>query len=241
MKRLFLSLVGFLVVISVQAQHLNGAWRLIEEDGKKVNQETIKLYSNSFFTYATYDSSSGNFIEAGGGTYFYEFFNYTETVEIDSNEPALSGTKRSYKALLDDNVLTLTNLKDGKVRVWEKFDEADDYEMTTCWRIHKKRDQGDEDWRKIVYSPRKTLKMLTNNRYQVLAFNSSTGEFIGSSGGTWNKEPRLYQENIEFFSKNPSNVGRSLEFNRKMDDGLWHHTGNQTDGDLMMEVWLRYK
>ncbi len=241
MKTVFFAFITMFFSISTYAQHLNGAWRLIEEDGNQVTNETIKLYSNSYFTYATYDKTTGNFIEAGGGTYFFEVFSYTETIEIDSNEPKHSGTRKSYKAILEDDVLTLTNLKTGKFERWEKFDEATDYEMVTCWRIHEKRDEGDENWRRIEYAPRKTLKMITNNRYQVLALNSETGQFVGSSGGTWTKDNKTYTENIEFFSKNQNNVGRSLKFNRKMDNGLWHHTGSQSDGLVMMEKWMRYK
>lgn len=241
MKTILTACFSFVFMVSMQAQHLNGAWRLVEEDGNPVATETIKLYSNSYYTYASYDNNTGRFIEAGGGTYFYEVFSYTENVEIDSNEPKHSGTKRSYKVILEEGTLTLTNLRTGKTRVWEKFDEATDYEMVTCWRIHEKRDEGDEYWRRIEYAPRKTVKMLTNNRYQVLALNSETGQFVGTSGGTWSKDTKSYTENIEFFSKNQDNVGRNLKFNRKMTDGLWHHTGTQSDGLLMMEKWMRYK
>lgn len=241
MKSIFISFISLFISFSLYAQHLNGAWRLIEEDGNRVNSETIKLYSNSYFTYSTFDKASGGFIEAGGGTYFYEVFSYTENIEIDSNEPKHSGVTLPYKAILSEKLLTLTNLRSGKTQLWEKFDEATDYEMATCWRIHEKRDEGDEHWRRIEYSPRKTIKMITNNRYQVLALNSKTGEFIGSSGGTWSKDKISYTENIEYFSKNQNNVGKSLKFNRKIVDGLWHHTGKQTNGLLMMEKWMRYK
>jgi hypothetical protein len=223
------------------AQILNGAWRLVEENGQPVEHEAIKLFSNSYFTYAAYDKASGEFIEATGGTYTLQHLSYKEHLDIDSKEPQHSGKTISYHNTLKGKSLTLLNLATGDKQVWEKFDEGDNYQMAFCWRIHKKKDEGDADWRTIEYRPRKTLKMLTNSRYQVLALNSETGQFVGSSGGRWSGDGDSYMEHIEFFSKDQSNVGRSLEFKRAFEDGLWLHTGKATKGEEMMEKWHRYK
>lgn len=223
------------------SQTLNGAWRLIERNDKSIENEIIKLYSNSYFTYASYEKDSGEFLEAKGGTYALTNLSYKEHLEIDSNEPANSGTTIDYSITLNDKRMTVTNLTCGEIEVWQKFDEGDNYEMAFCWRIHMKKDKGDADWRTIKYVPRKTLKMITNSRYQVLALNSETGKFVGSSGGTWSGKGDTYIENIEFFSKDQSNVGRSLEFRRIFQDGLWLHTGTTTKGESMEEKWHRYK
>ncbi len=53
----------------------------------------------------------------------------------------------------------------------------------TCWKIHQA--FRDSNWITIEDSPRKTLKLLTNNYYQVLALNSQTGQLFESSGGQW--------------------------------------------------------
>lgn len=241
MKKIAILFVVFFFALPAVSQTLNGAWRLIEKEGKPVEEEVIKLYSNSYFTYASYEKETGEFLEAGGGRYMYEFFNYREHYEIDSTNPERSGTTSNYKAVLEDDMLRVTNLKTGVVERWKKFDESNNFEMTTCWRIHEKQDEGDDDWRRIEYGPRKTLKMLTNNRYQVLALNSETGKFVGSSGGTWTNDGNKYTEHIQFFSKDQSNVGRSLQFSRKYEDGLWYHTGRDTKGKILMEKWLRYK
>ena len=231
----------FAFAYTANSQSLNGAWKLIEKDGVAVDYEMIKLHSDLYFTYAAYHKSTGEFIEAGGGTYQYEFFNYKENYEIDSTNPERSGTTTSYKAIMEGENLRITNLSTGEVQKWLKIDEADNKLMATCWRIHKKQDEGDPDWRRIEYAPRKTLKLLTNHRYQVLALNSETGKFVGSSGGTWTSNDQNYIEHIEFFSKDPSNVGRELSFYKKIDHDLWHHSGRDTQGQVLMEKWLRYK
>lgn len=231
---LLLSFFGF-------SQTLNGAWRLTEVNNEPVEHEVIKLYSNSYFTSAAYHKSSGEFIEAKGGTYSLDHLSYKEHLEIDSTEPEHSGTTVNHVAELNNGSLTIINLHTGVKEQWAKFDDADNYQMTTCWRIHKKLDEGDTDWRTIEYAPRKTLKMVTNSRYQVLALNSKTGQFVGSSGGNWSSNENTYTENVEFFSKDQSNAGRSLKFDRKFENGLWLHSGKDTKGKLMKEKWVRYK
>jgi hypothetical protein len=241
MKKFIFLLLSFIITCTSYAQILNGAWRLVEENGVPVKHEAIKLFSNSYFTYSAYDQVSGEFIEARGGTYTLTNLSYKEHLDIDSNEPQHSGKTLNYHNSLDGKSLTLLNLMTGDEQVWEKFDDADNYEMAFCWRIHKKKDEGDTDWRTIEYRPRKTLKMITNNRYQVLALNSETGQFVGSSGGRWTGEDDTYIEHVEFFSKDQTNVGRSLKFKRAFVEGLWLHTGKTTKGEDMMEKWHRYK
>jgi hypothetical protein len=238
----FLSLLfSLLISFTGFSQILNGAWRLVEKNNQPITHEVIKLFSNSYFTSASYKKSTGEFLEAKGGTYSLNGLSYKEHLEIDSTTPEHSGISREYYAELKNGRLWITNLKTGVKEQWEKFDEADDYQMAFCWRIHKKKDEGDSEWRTIKYAPRKTLKMITNSRYQVLALNSETGQFVGSSGGTWSGDGDSYIEHIEFFSKDQRNVGRSLEFQRSFEDGLWLHTGKTSKDELMMEKWQRYK
>lgn len=241
MKYNLVFVFSLLFSFQTYAQILNGAWRLVEKNNQPVENEAIKLFSNTYFTYAAYDKATGEFTEASGGTYSLNKLSYKEYLDIDSNEPEHSGQTVEYLNVLEEDQLILTNLKTGAKEKWVRFDKADNYQMAFCWRIHKKKDQGDTGWRTIAYRPRKTLKMLTNSRYQVLALNSETGQFVGSSGGRWTGEDDTYIEHVEFFSKDQTNVGRSLEFKRAFVEGLWLHTGKTTKGEDMMEKWHRYK
>lgn len=241
MKNYLFLIIIILFSSGMNSQILNGAWRMVEKNEELIAHEAIKLFSNTYFTYSAYDKATGEFIEATGGTYTLNKLSYKEHLDIDSNEPENSGQTLEYLNALVGDTLTLTNLRTGDKEKWVKFDNADNYQMAFCWRIHRKKDEGDKEWRTIEYRPRKTLKMITNSRYQVLALNSETGQFVGSSGGTWTGEGSTYIENVEFFSKDQSNVGRSLEFIRTFENGLWFHTGKTTKGEEMMEYWHRYK
>ncbi len=96
-------------------------------------------------------------------------------------------------------------------------------------------DEGQE--RRGEENPRKTLKFLMDGRFQWMAYNTDTFEFFGTGGGSFSSEDGAYVENIEFFSRDDARVGATLQFNYKVKDGDWHHTGKNSKGEPMYEIW----
>lgn len=88
---------------------------------------------------------------------------------------------------------------------------------------------------------RRTIKILSGDRFQWVAFNSATKEFSGTGGGTYTAGNGKYTENIEFFSRDDSRVGASLEFDYDVKDGKWHHKGKSSKGDDIYEIWSPYE
>jgi len=86
-------------------------------------------------------------------------------------------------------------------------------------------------------SPRKTMKILSGTRFQWIAYNTETKQFIGTSGGAYTTTNGEYTENIEFFARDNSKVGTSLKFNYSLVDGKWHHSGLSSKGDPIHEIW----
>ncbi len=86
-------------------------------------------------------------------------------------------------------------------------------------------------------NPRKTLKFLIDGHFQWIAYHTETMRFSGTGGGIYSARDGVYTENIRYFSRDNSRVGAVLEFNyeRKGDD--WHHTGNNSRGEPMYEIW----
>src|SRR5574343_326746 len=82
-------------------------------------------------------------------------------------------------------------------------------------------------------------KLLTGTRFQWFAINIETGEFSGTGGGTYQFINGKYTENIEFFSRDSSRVGASLQFSAKIEEGKWHHSGLSSKGDPIYEIWTR--
>ena len=83
------------------------------------------------------------------------------------------------------------------------------------------------------------MKILSGTRFQWIAYNVETKQFMGTGGGTYTTVDGKYTENIEFFSRDDNRVGASLEFNYKLKEGKWHHSGKSSKGDPMYEVWSR--
>ena len=85
--------------------------------------------------------------------------------------------------------------------------------------------------------PRKTMKILSGTRFQWIAYNTETKQFMGTGGGTYTTKDGKYTENIDFFSRDDSKAGLSLQFNYELTDGQWHHSGLSSKGDPIHEIW----
>ena len=236
MKLIYFSILALIGLTGSNAQNLNGAWKKI--DMHQQDQITIKLYSNAYFTSSTYLESTGEFVSATGGTYVISSSDYIENYEIDSQSRAVTGTFLNFDYKIENDTLRLSDKNSRNEEAWIKIDSADKNNVT-CWKIHQA--FRDSSWLTIEDKPRKTLKMLTNNYYQILALNSQTGEFFGSSGGKWTGDDTEHNEMIRFFSKNPAMVGKILSFKKEVKDGIWHHNGKSSEGDYIQERWKRFK
>jgi hypothetical protein len=85
--------------------------------------------------------------------------------------------------------------------------------------------------------PRKTMKILSGTRFQWIAYNTETKQFMGTGGGRYTTIDGVYTEHIEFFSRDNSRVGAALDFDFELEDGDWHHSGLSSRGDPIYEVW----
>lgn len=229
----------FILAISIgclQAQELNGAWKKVNE--KSADQITIRLYSDAYFTTSTRIESTGEFVSASGGTYAINETDHIQNYEIHTTSRAITGTYLNYDYELKNDTLRLNDKNSRNEEVWVRIDAAEK-ENVTCWKIHQA--FRDSEWKTIADKPRKSLKMLTDNYYQVLALNSQTGEFFGSSGGKWTFEDGKHKEMIRFFSKNPDMVGKTLPFDRSIKDGIWSHNGKSSEGEYIQERWKKFK
>lgn len=220
----------------LQAQQLNGAWQKIDKNSNGI--KTIKLFSDAYFTSSTFMENTGEFVSASGGTYSLSDSDYIENYEINSESRAVTGTYINFNFELKKDTLRLYDKNSRNKETWIKIDTAEK-ENVTCWKIHQV--FRDSKWTTIEDKPRKTLKMLTDNHYQVLALNSQTGEFFGSSGGKWIYEDDKHNEIIQFFSKNQNMVGDTLSFKKEIEKGIWYHNGKSSESDYIQERWKKFK
>ncbi|GAB3200907.1 hypothetical protein ABID22_003156 [Pontibacter aydingkolensis] len=189
---------------------------------------------------AVYNQQDKKFVGTYGGTFSSTNGRHFATYEFNNFDSTLVGKSVSGTSTMQNGKWQTTGLgKNGTAtETLEKINEqATDSPLAGTWRITSR--ERDGQMSTMQPSPRKTLKVLSDTRFQWIAFNSETGEFSGTGGGTYTADNGKYIEHIELFSRDASRVGMQLTFNYEVKDGKWHHTGQSSTGNKVNEVWER--
>lgn len=234
MKRLFI-LTILLFSAGIYAQSLEGSWKLIEENGQKItDKEVVRIYQDNYFAEGAKALDSNEFLWAMGGEFKTD--DYFITLDFNTKSPELVGEMLNPKlTFTTEDKIKIEDVKE--VQVWERI-SSDKNDLNGNWVITGRKKDGDLNQMKP--GDRRTIKILGGNRFQWVAFNSTTREFFGTGGGIYTAENGKYTENIEFFSRDNSRVGASLGFDYNVEDGEWHHSGKSSKGDPMYEIWSPY-
>lgn len=229
----FLLIVLLLISPTTERGKLEGAWRLQGNN----TEETVKIYADGYFMFATYDKVNKKFISAGGGTYALDGKKYKETLEYNTTDSTKVGT--SWATKISDLTESKLTFKDRKAEIWQKI-----YQSTTSltgnWRITARADANGKV-NPMQKSARKTLKILSGTRFQWAAINTDTKQFFGTGGGTYTAKDGKYIETLEFFSRDNNRVGANLPFEYEVKGSDWFHSGLSSKGDKINEVWSREK
>jgi hypothetical protein len=211
-----------------QKDEIIGAWQM--QDAKS---QHVLLFIDGYFTHSTYQKAEKRFIQTRGGTYQRSNNQISVNIEFDTQNKDQVGKSETYSSAVQENQL-ITDIK-GK-KGWERMDDGS-APLAGVWHITERMQDG-----KLVpihqTGPRKTLKILTGSRFQWAAINPETKEFFGTGGGTYTFANGKY---IDFFSRDSSRVGASLQFDGQLKNGHWHHSGLSSRGDKIYEVWSRVK
>lgn len=218
-----------------------GAWEITNFTFSGYDNESatgIILLEDGYYTWAMFEKGSNKFIGSGGGKYkqggnSVEFEVYFHTLNSNLVGKGIMYTKKggSSKWIMESSQGINLSMK--------KIKEKADISLEGTWIISSR--ERDGSMVEIPEGARKTIKVLSKTRFQWAAFNSETGEFFGTGGGTYTLENGKYTENIDFFSRDDSRVGASLTFDYslKADDSEWHHSGLSSKGDPIYEIWSK--
>lgn len=231
MKKIILFFICLGAYPIVHAQSLIGAWEAtLNEEGKTVRNVVIITKQHQVATF--YNAETGAFISTNGGSWYLEGTTLSETVEFDSKKSERVGTTGSFEIELTQETL---KIKDSPI-VWKRVDDGSPGALSGAWLMSGRKRDG-EIQQRDTNRPRKTMKILSGTRFQWIAYNTETKEFKGTGGGTYTTIDGKYTENIEFFSRDDSRVGASLEFDFELKDGDWHHSGFSSKGAPLYEIW----
>ena len=199
----------------------------------------VRIYSDSFFSSTIYDKNNKRFISTCGGKYFLDEDGYYEVIEFNSMDSSLV----SDTVYISKFSINLNN-ENGIIKLDDRrYDKIINYNtsLNGSWLMSGIERRGEMRMRDVNRS-RKTMKILANGRFQWIAYDIDKKGFYGTGGGVFTSEDGKYIENIEFFSRDSTRVGNSLEFDFEVKEGGgWHHKGFSSKGDPKYEIWIQRK
>ena len=220
-------------MIKMSAQIEPGVYFFEELINEHKIQHELKIDS-SYFVYSIFKKEPAEFIKTKGGPYTIENKALNVKLEFNSDYEKDSISGMRYSLAIDGDKLILLN--DKKLIFVPK--KVSSQELDGLWLFGTRGpDNGQE--RRGDTNPRKTLKFLQNGRFQWIAFNTETMKFHGTGGGSFTSKNGVYQESIEYFSRDNSRVGAVLTCDYTLEGNDWHHKGKNSKGEPMYEIWAR--
>lgn len=232
MKTVILIFLFAYYTIGIKAQSLIGSWEhsFTAANGSKLT--SVVIFAEGYQTLTTYNAETGAFIHTNGGTWQLESDMMSEMVEFHSDNPEMVGQTFTFKVLITETTFTLVD--NGKQ--FKRLDNGAPGSLQGAWLMLGRKHDGAIQLRD-TNTPRKTMKILSGTRFQWIAYNTATKQFMGTGGGTYTTVNGNYTENIEFFSRDVSRVGKRLEFKYELLEGNWHHSGLSSKGEPIYEIW----
>ncbi|TVZ59517.1 hypothetical protein NA63_2052 [Flavobacteriaceae bacterium MAR_2010_105] len=232
MKNTMLLLVCALLSINATAQSCIGAWERYFTNEQGENLKSVVLFADGYQVISTYNADTGTFLSTNGGTWKLKGDIMTEKVEFHTDDDDLIGTEASFQIVITETTLEIV----GSSLKFNKIDDGTPGELRGAWLMSGRFRDGNEQLRDTS-GPRKTMKILSGTRFQWIAYNIETKQFMGTGGGKYTTIDGKYTETIAFFSRDDSKVGLSLQFDYDLIDGKWHHKGFSSKGEPLHEIW----
>ncbi|MDT7828631.1 hypothetical protein RQM65_08140 [Pricia sp. S334] len=202
------------------------------EDGVR---HELKI-GKDYFIHSAYGTSPPKFIKTVGGFHTLGDDLLKVDLEFNSNHDENGLTELAIPILVKNKKLVLP--MDGELEFVKQ--EPVNQALDGAWLFATRGpDKGQE--RRGDENPRKTLKWLQDGRFQWIAYNTDTREFFGTGGGSYTSDNGKYVENIDYFSRDDSRVGATLDFDYELKNGDWHHSGKNSKGEPLYEIWAPRK
>lgn len=212
----------------VEPKDFIGAWGYGEPQNK-----TVMTVADNVFAVAQYDLPGKKLIHSYGGTWRIEGNKLIKKMEWDSKDSSQVGKEIIEEIQLSKNSLAI------KKEVWNRLDDGTPRALQGAWIITGNYSNDKVSKRPRPFYPRRTMKLLSGKTFHWIAYNVETKTFMNAGGGSYTTNNGKYTENIEFFSKTPESVGKSLTFDYSFVDGDWRHKGEKSTGGSMDECWSK--
>lgn len=228
----FVIITAFTIINNpaIDAKDLKGAW----EYGP-AEKHTVMINTDKVFAVAVYDLPGKKFISSYGGTWRVEGNKLVQNIEWNNLDPQQVGTELTSDISINSKKSAITATKEN----WSKVGDGKTDDLTGAWIITGNYTNEKVSKRPSPFIPRRTMKVLAGGRFQWIAYNVQTKEFLNAGGGTYTAKDGKYTEQIEFFTKTPESVGKSVSFQYSFIDGDWRHKGEKSTGGPLDECWSK--
>lgn len=216
--------------LSAQSYDLEGAW----QSGTEENHITM-IIAGRYFLAVVQNKKNNTYIGTCGGTWRIEKDQFIEVHEFNTMKPEWIGT--ALTSALSPKGEKLFFKTSEKTEEFTKIDSGKPGQLAGAWLITGR--VTPNGLQKITPGARKTMKILSETRFQWIAYNSETKEFFGTGSGIYNTENGKYTEQIDSFSRDISRIGMKLQFDYSLELGDWHHQGLSSKGDPIDELWTK--
>lgn len=216
----------------ISAQSFIGAWEAYHTSENGEPLRSVVIFTEGYQVLSTYNAESGKFVHSNGGSWELDGNSMTEKVEFHTDDADRVGMESTFDVMITDTVMGIV----GDDLKFKRIDDGTPGELQGAWLMSGRQRDGQIRARDTNL-PRKTMKILSGTRFQWIAYNTETKEFMGTGGGTYTTIDGVYTENIEFFSRDHTRVGASLEFDYRLVEGNWHHSGLSSKGNPIYEIW----
>ena len=215
-----LLLISFFNVPTNNRSEIKGAWQ---------SDEGVYVFTDRYFAYTAYSETEFKYTYGGSWEISGESLNLN--YEFNTKDDNLVGTKSQVKFSQKNNSLKIDDQSCRRV------DDGTPGKLQGAWLFSNRIRNGELGTPRSADNPRKTMKILSGTRFQWIAYNTETRQFMGTGGGTYTTTDGKYTENIDFFSRDNSRVGASLVFDFEIKNNDWHHQGFSSKGDPIYEIW----
>lgn len=225
MKNLFfILLVSIGIFTQAQSAEIEGAYL-----SQKGDVHQLWLFVDGYSSLTEFKANE--FISTMGGPYQAQNNQLIISVEFNDKDSSEVGNQLVFPLKFNGDDFT-----DSEGNKWVKQIKSQD--LDGAWKITGRKIDGEM---KEIHQrgERKTLKLLVGGYFQWFAIDPSQKSFSGTGGGIYTFEGGKYTEKIQFFSRDNSRVGTSLQFDGELKDGKWHHSGLSSKGDPIYEIWGR--
>ncbi len=218
---------------ALRAQIVAGDYEAkIERNGAEVRYE-LKI-NRDYLIITQYETSPANFIKTLGGFYSDKKGILSLRLEFNSDFDKDPLRELALPYTYNEGVLELRYGEDLKFIALSKEPQ----DLDGLWLFATRGPETGQE-RRGDETPRKTLKFLIDGHFQWVAYNTDTQQFFGTGGGTFSAKDGAYTEHITYFSRDNTRVGAALKFNYKLQGTDWHHTGKNSKGEPMYEIWAK--